>query len=66
GERVRTVELGSDDQMIGRSDNWNAHWGMPLPWLKAVARVALSARTPRSFLAAGYPLQSLTLMYTTR
>jgi hypothetical protein len=36
-------------------------WGVPLPRLKAGARVALSAASPRAdYRAVGFPLQSLT------
>ena len=47
-----TALIMAERRLIGMRDGM----GVPL----AEPRVALSARTPRSFLAARYPLQSLT------
>jgi hypothetical protein len=54
--QMTQMRFALDHLIISLSDYLIGIWACP----SQEPRVALSARTPRSFVAAGYPLQSLT------
>ena len=57
--RLRALELGSEDQMIRRSDDGNAGLGVPPPQMQAGSGFPLQVRALITGLA-GFPLQSVT------